>query len=113
MAGRPIIGTWRLANSARALQALGPRACRARDPGEVLGALAEARLAGLALGEALGVPAQLEAPPSLSKAAGLDPVLVKASGAGNELGMAFFGGRAVAADGFKELKATEGPLWLT
>jgi phosphomevalonate kinase len=86
---------------------------RARDPGEALGALAEARLAGLALGEALGVPAQLEAPPGLSKAAGLDPVLVKASGAGNELGMAFFRGRAVAADGFKELKATEGPLWLT
>jgi hypothetical protein len=86
---------------------------RARGPGEALAALAEARLAGLALGEALGVPAYLEAPHGLSKAAGHDPALVKASGAGNELGMAFFESRELAAAGYRELKATEGPLWLT
>jgi phosphomevalonate kinase len=85
----------------------------ARGPGEVLGALAEARLAGLAIGEALGVPAKLEAPPGLARASGREPLLVKASGAGNELGMAFFGGQAVAAEGFKELKAAGGPLWLS
>jgi hypothetical protein len=86
---------------------------KARDSGEILRALAEARLAGIALGDALGVPALIDTPPALAQAAGRKPLLVKASGAGDELGMAFFDGQSVAAEGYKELKATGGPLWLS
>lgn len=85
----------------------------ARGTGETFRALAEARLAGLALGDAIGVPAFIAAPPGLARAAGREPLLVKASGAGNELGMAFFESREPAATGYRELKATGGPQWLS
>lgn len=76
-----------------------------------------ARGLGSALGAAIGVPADLNPP------FGLETALVKASGAGDELGMAFFeGGDAEAAErfikagrrlGLRELKPAEGPLWLS
>lgn len=79
-----------------------------------------ARNLGSALGSAIGVPAELEPPLGLASA------VAKASGAGDELGMAFFdggkGGDARAADrfvdaglklGLRELKPAEGPLWLS
>jgi phosphomevalonate kinase len=84
------------------------------------GRLREARDLGAALGAAIGVPAELAPPP------GLEAAIVKASGAGDELGMAFFNGDGVgdaeAAGrfieagrnlGLRELKPAEGPLWLS
>lgn len=89
----------------------------AAGPREFAGRLREARDLGAALGAAIGVPAELAPPP------GLEAAIVKASGAGDELGMAFFeGGDAEAAElfansarklGLRELKPAEGPLWLS
>lgn len=89
----------------------------AEGPREFAGRLLVARDLGAALGAAIGVPAELAPPP------GLEAAIVKASGAGDELGMAFFeGGDAEAAElfansarklGLRELKPAEGPLWLS
>lgn len=89
----------------------------AADPREFLGRLRVARELGRALGSAVGVPAELAPPP------GLESAVAKASGAGDELGMAFFDGDdAEGADrfvkagrrlGLRELKPAEGPLWLS
>ncbi len=82
--------------------------------------LRETRELGCTLGAAVGVPAELATPP------GLETAIVKASGAGDELGMAFFdgeklgdaeaAGRFIEAGrnlGLRELKPAEGPLWLS
>lgn len=92
----------------------------AEGPKEFARRLREARDLGAAIGAAIGVPAELAPPP------GLEAAIVKASGAGDELGMAFFdgeklgdaeaAGRFIEAGrnlGLRELKPAEGPLWLS
>lgn len=89
----------------------------AARPREFARRLRVARGLGSELGAALGVPAEL-APPL-----GLECAVAKASGAGDELGMAFFNGEGdEAADrfigaglrlGLRELKPAGGPVWLS
>ena len=93
---------------------------KATAPWEFSGRLREAHDLGSAIGAAIGVPAELAPPP------GLEAAIVKASGAGDELGIAFFdgdelgdaeaAGRFIEAGrnlGLRELKPAEGPLWLS
>jgi len=78
----------------------------APGPAAFLERLGTARDAGLALGDAIGFPARLEAP------AGFEGALVKASGAGDELGLAFFppGVRELPA-GLGRVAPAGGPSW--
>jgi len=93
-----------LAASERAVRSL----VRAPDAAAFLERLGPAREAGLAIGDAIGFPARLEAPPGFESAA------IKASGAGDELGLAFFppGARDVPP-GLGRVVPAGGPAWRT
>ncbi|MBN1241478.1 MAG: hypothetical protein JXA15_02080 [Spirochaetales bacterium] len=91
-----------LEDSERAVRAL----ALAPDAATFLKRLEHAREAGIAIGEAIGFPARLEAP------ARFEGAVVKASGAGDELGLAFFppGTRELPA-GTGRIVPTGGPAW--
>lgn len=107
--------TWRQANQdyaklllKRSMSAVS-NLSRSSSPTEFLDRLIEARDAGIMIGDALGVPARLVPPP------GPGTMVVKASGAGDELGMAFFATDVAVPVGYPypALRPAEGPQWLS
>jgi hypothetical protein len=79
------------------------------DTVEFFEALKDAAEAGIMMGDAMDAPARLQAP------AGLEAALTKASGAGDELGIAFMpkGRPDFVPAGTARLVPTGGPLWLS
>lgn len=88
--------------SERAVRAL----AHAPDAAAFLERLGGARAAGLAIGDAIGFPARLAAPE------GFEGAVIKASGAGDELGLAFFPpGAPRLPAGTGRVVPTGGPSW--
>lgn len=85
------------------------RLAAATDTAEFFAALKDAAEAGIKMGDAMDAPARLQLP------AGLHTALSKASGAGDELGIAFMtkGSPDSVPAGTARLVPAGGPLWLS